>query len=186
MKSSPATEFDTVFRESFPTIVRAAWLIVGDWEVARELAQDAFVEALTRWRRIATYDQPGAWVRRVAVNKAINAKKRKVVPLRSVAHAAAADQTDLDLLAALDELTSQQRAAVVLHHLWDLPVDEVAEMMGCAPGTVKSHLSRGRAHLATALGEAPADRTGTPGGTLEPSTSHPTFDEDKEVADDHR
>ena len=41
MKSAPAAEFDRVFRDSFPQIVRAAWLIVGDWEAARELAQDA-------------------------------------------------------------------------------------------------------------------------------------------------
>ena len=39
------------------------------------------------------------------------------------------DHADLDLLAALDELTAPQRAAVVLHHLWDLPIDEVAQMM---------------------------------------------------------
>ena len=45
----------------------------------------------------------------------------------------------------------------MLHHLWDLPVDEVATLMDCAPGTVKSHLSRGRARLAVALGDAPGD-----------------------------
>ncbi len=157
MEPSPAAEFDSIFRDSFPTIVRAAWLVVGDWETARELTQDAFVEALKRWKRIRTYDQPGAWVRRVAINKAINAKRRRVTPLAAPVDAPAADQADLDLRAALDELTTPQRAAVVLHHLWDLPVDEVATLMDCAPGTVKSHLSRGRARLAVALGDAPGD-----------------------------
>ena len=110
MEPSPAAEFDSIFRDSFPTIVRAAWLVVGDWETARELTQDAFVEALKRWKRIRTYDQPGAWVRRVAINKAINAKRRRVTPLAAPVDAPAADQADLDLRAALDELTTPQRA----------------------------------------------------------------------------
>ena len=185
MKSTPAAEFDTVFRDSFPTIAHATWLIVGDWEVARELAQDAFVEALTRWKRIADYDQPGTWVRRVAINKALNAKRRKPAPLRPVDHAPPADQTNLDLLTALDSITTTQRAAVVLHHLWDLPVDEVAQMMGCAPGTVKSHLSRARAHLAVALGvdstDGPAARAQT-----ESDSAQPASNDDREVADEQR
>jgi RNA polymerase sigma-70 factor (ECF subfamily) len=183
MKSEPAAEFDTVFRDSFPTIVRAAWLIVGDWEVARELAQDAFVEALIRWKRITEYDQPGAWIRRVAINKALNAKRRKPAPLRPIDVAPAADHADLDLLAALDELTAPQRAAVVLHHLWDLPVDEVAQMMDCAPGTVKSHLSRGRSHLASVLGERSA------GDSVAAEDDHVSTDSaprptDREVSDE--
>lgn len=185
MKSTPAAEFDTVFRDSFPTIAHATWLIVGDWEVARELAQDAFVEALTRWKRIADYDQPGTWVRRVAINKALNAKRRKVVPLRPVDHAPSADQTNLDLLAALDDLTPSQRAAIVLHHLWDLPVDEVAQMMGCAPGTVKSHLSRARASLAAALG---VDSTDGPGVSVhvDSESARRAPNDDREVADEPR
>jgi RNA polymerase sigma factor (sigma-70 family) len=59
----------------------------------------------------------------------------------------------LALADALATLPRPQREAIVLHHLLDLPVDEVARQTGTAPGTVKSRLARGRQALALALGE---------------------------------
>lgn len=161
MTSERAADFDTVFRDSYPAIVHAAWLIVGDPEVARECCQDAFVEALRRWKRIATYDSPGAWVRRVAINKALHHRARKRPPRRELRVIEAADATvvtQLDLRAALAQLTPNQRTAVVLHHACDLPLDAVADQLGCSVQSVKTHLSRGRAKLAEALGE-PSDIT---------------------------
>ena len=60
---------------------------------------------------------------------------------------------DVDLQRAIAALSEGQRRAVVLHHLVDLPVDQVAEVLGISPGTVKTHLHRGRARLAEVLGE---------------------------------
>ena len=156
MTSERAADFDTVFRDSYPTIVHAAWLVVGDHEVARELCQDAFVEALRRWKRIATYDSPGAWVRRVAINKALHHKARK----RPVAHelrVVSAPDTkvalQLDLRAALAQLSPKQRVAVVLHHACDLPLEDIANQLECSVNAVKTHLKRGRAHLAELVGD---------------------------------
>ena len=57
--SGPACSFDDLFRREFGPITRTAYLVVGDWEVARELAQDAFVQALRHWPRVQTLE---TWV----------------------------------------------------------------------------------------------------------------------------
>ena len=69
-------QFDAFYRGSFATIVGSVRWIVGDVEVAREIAQDAFVAALVHWRKVSRYDNPGAWVRRVAIRDAVRAAKR--------------------------------------------------------------------------------------------------------------
>jgi RNA polymerase sigma-70 factor, ECF subfamily len=158
--TGPDADFDAVFRDSLPGVVHTVWLIVGDEEVARELAHDAFVAALQRWPKVRRLDNPGAWVRRVAVNRAID-DRRRGARWRLVGRAPAAQPPSLDrsvdepvdVHRALLRLPPAQRAAVVLHYLHDLPVAEVAATLGVTPGTVKTHLHRARASLAPLLGE---------------------------------
>src|SRR3954454_18342875 len=71
-------EFDEFFASTYPSIVRSASLVVGDQEVARELAQDAFVKALLHWKRVRTYEHPQAWVRKVVFRMALRAKRSAV------------------------------------------------------------------------------------------------------------
>src|SRR5712691_7056522 len=68
--------FDALYRDSFAVVVRSVRWVVGDTEVAREIAQDAFVAALVHWRKVSSYENPGAWVRRVAIRQAVRAVKR--------------------------------------------------------------------------------------------------------------
>lgn len=146
-------EFDEFFASTYPAIVRTAALVVGDWEVARELAQDAFVKALLHWKRVRTYDHPQAWVRTIAFRMALRAKARE--PERGgLLEPAVFDATpDLDVLRAIAQLPRMQRAAVALHYLDDLPVDDVAATLGCAPSTARVHLHRGRERIADLLRE---------------------------------
>lgn len=147
-------QFDAFYRESFATIVGSVRWIVGDVEAAREIAQDAFVAALVHWRKVSCYDNPGAWVRRVAIRDAVRAAKRaRARP----SFDSRAERTDVDIVidvrAAVASLPAAQRAAVVLYYLHDLPVSEVAQALGCSQGTAKTHLSRARQTLAIRLGE---------------------------------
>jgi RNA polymerase sigma-70 factor (ECF subfamily) len=146
-------EFDEFFASTYPAIVRTATLVVGDREVARELAQDAFVKALLHWKRVRTYDHAQAWVRTVAFRMALRAKARE--PQRGpVVEPAVLDATpELDVLHAIAQLPRMQRAAVALHYLDDLPVDDVAATLGCAPSTARVHLHRGRERMAELLRE---------------------------------
>lgn len=164
-------DLEVLFAEEYPLQVRTAYLIVGDGDLARELAQEAFARLVARWAKVSRYDRPGAWLRLVTVRLALRARDRRVREGGSFGDAGpagalgaggqAADRSAAvehdDLLAALGQLSRQQRAVVVLHHLHDLPTDEVADLLGIAPATVRVHLSRARAHLAAALREEVPD-----------------------------
>jgi DNA-directed RNA polymerase specialized sigma24 family protein len=71
------TDFDGFFAVEFPVIARAAWFVVLDTEVAKEIAQEAFCRALQRWDRISGYERPGAWVRTVAIRLALRSRDRR-------------------------------------------------------------------------------------------------------------
>ena len=169
-----STDFDGFFAVEFPAVARAAWFVVLDTEVAKEIAQEAFCRALQRWDRISGYERPGAWVRTVAIRLALRSRDRRrrelaltEVNARSADHAgrpqghdghaghADADVPALDnadLEAALRTLPRQQRAAVVLRYLCDLDIDELAAAIGCRPSTARVHLHRGRHALGQLLG----------------------------------
>ncbi len=153
MDREQEAEFDEFFASTYPAIVRGAALVVGDQEVARELAQDAFVKALLHWRRVRTYEHPQAWVRKVVFRMALRAKgregRRGVMTEPQVVDVTA----DLDLARVLGQLPPMQRAAIALHYLDDLSVEDVAATLGCAPSTARVHLHRGRERLAELLDE---------------------------------
>src|SRR6478672_4180194 len=128
-------QFDAFYRESFATIVVSVRWIVGDVEAAREIAQDAFVAALVHWRKVSRYDNPGAWVRRVAIRDAVRAAKRARARPSFDSRAERTDiDTVIDVRAAVASLPATQRAAVVLYYLHDLSVSEVARTLGCSQG----------------------------------------------------
>jgi len=154
--------FDALFRREFGPITRTAYLIVGDWEVAREIAQDAFVQVLRHWKKVQEMDSPGGWVRRVAIRDAVRSqrrdeRRRSLARSMSPALVAASESAGADVRQALLSLPRQQRAVIALFYLEDRPVAEIASLLGCSEGTVKTHLSRGRAALATRLGEEVTD-----------------------------
>jgi RNA polymerase sigma-70 factor (ECF subfamily) len=155
--------FDELFRSEYPALVRRLRLVVGSTAVAEEIAQDAFCVALERWHRVGLTDRPGAWVQVVAMRRAIKheGRRRRGAALKPVWSAAsAAGPVDIDLRRAIADLPDGQRRAIVLHHLADLTVDDVAEVLGVSAGTVKTQLHRGRARLAEVLHEPEEVRDG--------------------------
>jgi RNA polymerase sigma-70 factor (ECF subfamily) len=134
--------------------------LTGDRHGAEDLAQEALMKAQRDWRRISTYDRPGAWVRRVALNASSNARRRRGREQRALGRIGAAEIATDDTLGADEELWRavrglpvQQRWAVVLHYVADRSIAEIAAVLECSEGTVKTHLSRARAGLARRLGE---------------------------------
>jgi RNA polymerase sigma factor (sigma-70 family) len=159
VRTSVASDFDRLFRTEYPRLVRALTLACGDAELAADAAQDAFLQAHRHWRRVSGYLDPAAWLRRVAISRLAN-RRRGVRRLqgfvaRTPPEAGVAAPHDvagsLDLRAAVAELSRQQRLAVALHYLLDLPVSDVAHTLGVAPATVRSHLHSARKALAGAL-----------------------------------
>ena len=149
-------EFNWLFRREYSSIVWSANVVLHDYARAEEVAQEAFVRLLENWAKVSRYDRPGAWVRRVAIRIATTVAHRQS-RLVSVDQAwPAADEVpsvDLDVIAAIRRLPPRQRAVVALYYVDDLPVNEIADILGCGVSTVSVHLHRARTKLAELLGE---------------------------------
>jgi len=154
---------DTLYAAHFHTLTAQLYAYTGDLGVAQEIVQEAFCRAIPRWSTIITYDDPVAWLRRVAFNLA---KSR----WRHMAHAAAyrrrhreeyAPEPSPDrvaLVSALAKLPPPLRLAVVLFYLADLPVADIAVTAGVTEATVRVWLYRGRVALADHLADLREER----------------------------
>lgn len=158
-----SASFVEFYRLEFPAMVALASTLVG--RSAEDVAQEAMIQAHKKWATVSTYDNPGTWVRRVTINLATSTLRRRATRVRKAAQLLEGIPTvsfehrlDDDLIDALTALPRNQKIAVVLHYLEDLPVAEIAEILDCAPNTAKVHLHRGRRALARSLG-AEAEET---------------------------
>ena len=155
--TSPSRQgFEEWVTASAPRHKRLAYLLTGDLDEAEDLLQSAYAKVLPKWTRVAAYDSPDAYVRRVMVNLRTSRWRRlrdrewstESVPETGRARDLSSLVVESDvLLGALRRLPARQRAAVVLRHWCDLSEAETASVMGCSPGTVKSTTSRGLAAL---------------------------------------
>jgi RNA polymerase sigma-70 factor (ECF subfamily) len=133
--------------------VRALTAACGNREVAADAVQDAFVRAHERWSRVSRYDDPAAWVRRVAINRTRDAFRRsergRRMSLRLVRDSDPTLPPDppSGALEAIAALPRQQRIAMALYYVHELSVAEVAAAMELSEGAVKFHLHEGRSGL---------------------------------------
>ncbi len=153
-----AAEFDDFYTASYPRVVNQVHAMIGDREEARDCVQEAFVKAWSRRRQLDHAGSPEAWVRVTAYRMAVSRWRRTMLSRRTPDRALQPteptpppDESRVALVAALQQLPEDQRRALVLHHLCDLPVAEVAAEVGAPVGTVKARLSRGRAALQSLL-----------------------------------
>jgi RNA polymerase sigma-70 factor, ECF subfamily len=152
-------EFEELYRHAYPLVVAAVTLLTGSRTIAEDAVQEAFARAWNRWERLAGYDAPLAWVRRVAMNIAVSRwrslrrEHRLTVPASEGAARLDRAADWVDLQAALLRLPTRQRRAVVLSAVVGLSTDEIAAEMSVAPATVRSWLSRTRRALADPIDE---------------------------------
>lgn len=158
----PATAsepFDEFYLREYARVLALAFALSGSRWAAEDLTQDAFLAAHSEWHRISLYEEPAAWVRRVVANKAVSVVRRRVSEAKALARWWSMDRVEApDFLAsdpgfwtAVRALPRRQAQVIALFYLEDLSVDDVADILDVAPGTVKRHLHRGRATLARTL-----------------------------------
>jgi RNA polymerase sigma-70 factor, ECF subfamily len=158
-------DFDAFYLGSRTRLVHQLYAMTGDLGAAQDAAQEAYARAWQRWGKLQSYDDPEAWVRTVAWRLVVSRwRKTRNALAAHVRHGADASSpepsTDTVLLVtALRKLPESQRRAIVLHHLCDLSVEDVARETGAPIGTVKARLSRGRTALGALLGETTTDGT---------------------------
>ncbi|MGN9775044.1 SigE family RNA polymerase sigma factor [Micromonospora sp. H33] len=151
--TAPPVDFTDFYQAHFHRLAVQLYAYLGDHAEAQDLTQEAFCRTLERWDRIGAYDDPSAFVRRVAWNLATSRLRRVRTAVRHLArqreeHVPGPEPDRVALMAALATLPATQRQAVVLHHLAHLSVAEIADQVGAPEGTVRSWLSRGRSALA--------------------------------------
>ncbi|OIJ64902.1 SigE family RNA polymerase sigma factor [Streptomyces mangrovisoli] len=156
MQAELEGQFQEFVRARWSHLVRTAYLLTGDAHHAEDLTQTALTKAYRSWRRVARTDNPEAYVRRMLVScNSDRFRKRRVQEALTAAPpeppAADGDVGRIAergaLLGALAQLPPRQRAVVVMRYWEDLSEAEVAEVLGCSPGTVKSQASKGLAKL---------------------------------------
>lgn len=142
----PGEAFDDLFREQYGAMVRLAHLMTRSNLAAEDLVQDAFVRVRAAWDRI---EEPVPYLRRSVVNACRSwhrTRARDAARDRATAMPEAALSSDTaEVLDSVLRLPWGQRTALILRYYEDLSEAEIAKAMGCRPGTVKSHLHRGRA-----------------------------------------
>jgi RNA polymerase sigma-70 factor (ECF subfamily) len=168
--SQPA--FEQIVRRYQRPMIKLIGRMTADWALAEDLAQEAFVKAFRNLSAFDTTRRLSSWLFRIAHNTALDALRRSAVRVVSIdatdphgqdawpLHVAAApDPVERDALrdalgTALNRLTPQYRAAIVLRYEEGLPFDQIGHILGVPEATARSHVHRARKQLASHLTEA--------------------------------
>jgi RNA polymerase sigma-70 factor (sigma-E family) len=140
-----------------PAVLRFAGVLTGDRALAEDIVQEVLIRAHAKWRTIGSLDRPELYVRKMIVNEFLTWRRRmwRSVPSGSATdvdvrlvpdHACGHAERDA-LLAELRKLPRRQRAVLALRYYEELCDNEIAEVLGCAPGTVRGYASRALATL---------------------------------------
>jgi RNA polymerase sigma-70 factor (sigma-E family) len=156
-------EFERFAADHVDALLRGAYLMSGDRGEAEDLVQECLLRLARKWPRVRSMAHQGAYARRVLFNLALDdgrrrAARRVELQVLEQPHARDAEDPDAtaleiraDLAQALAELPVRQRAVLVLRYFVDLPEAEVAAILDCPQGTVKSSASRGLERLRQTL-----------------------------------
>ena len=164
-----SSELSAVFYEEYGRLWSVAFAMLGDPHLAEEAVMEAFGKAFSSWAQVRGADRPSAYLRKIVLNQCRSRLRRRAIEHRVNALAHRRTERDargewvsrnsdarLDMCDALALLPARQRACVVLRYFDDMTDAQVAEVLGCSEGAVKSHLFRARKTLEGIL--EPEDR----------------------------
>jgi len=160
-------DFVAYFTARADQLRNTAYLLCGDWHLAQDLTQTTFTKIYRVWGRIERHDTLDQYARRVLLRAFLDERRRpwrreySTIPdspaLDSVAPEPGGADERLVLSTALARIPPRRRAVLVLRFWVDLSVEQVADILGCSTGTVKSQTSAGLADLRAVLGGALED-----------------------------
>ena len=148
--------FDAFVRARHTALLRYGHVLTGDPHSAADLVQDALERTGMAWSRVQSKGDPEGYVRQVMAHRHISTwrrlrRERLVAQTPERSYDAPPAHPEDAVWEALAALPRKQRAVLVLRYYEDLSEAEIARVMGCAPGTVKSNASKGLAALRAAL-----------------------------------
>jgi RNA polymerase sigma-70 factor (sigma-E family) len=152
---APEDEFERFVRAASARLLRAAWLLVGDWPAAEDLVQAAFERTWPRWTKLSDDAHRLAYLHRVVMHLFLRGRRRKWtgelasehLPQRTGIDEIQTADLRVGLVSALRRLPPRQRAVIALRYVADLTEAQTATAMNCSTGTVKSYSARALAAL---------------------------------------
>ncbi|MEV4508111.1 SigE family RNA polymerase sigma factor [Dactylosporangium sp. NPDC049525] len=157
-------DFVAYYEARAAALRRTAYILCGDWHLAEDLTQITFTKLYMVWRRLDHDGTLDGYARRTLVRSFLDERRRPwrretaIVPESPLFDVAVEDPRSADerdqLLSALAQVPNRRRAVLVLRFWEDLSVEQVAEMLGCTSGTVRSQTARGLVDLRAALGDS--------------------------------
>jgi RNA polymerase sigma-70 factor (sigma-E family) len=177
--------FEEFARQRLPAVLAFATVLAGQPAAAEDLVQDVLIRAHARWDRIGGLDRPELYVRKMVLNEFLSWRRRswRLVPAgsgieldsraNSPAAASAPDHADRHaeqaaMLAEIAKLPKRQRVVLALRYYEDRSDNEIAELLGCAPSTVRANacraLARLRVEIEAGRSESPRAGSALPGG----------------------
>lgn len=160
MQDGSEAEYVEYVTARIPALRRLAYLLTGDGHRADDLVQQTITKLYVKWQRAKNADHLDAYVRTILVRTHLSERRlgwARVRLFRDTPESPPVEENGIEdrqvLRVALGQVPRRQQAVLVLRFFYDLPVDEVAAMLGCSAGTVKSQTSRGLATLRRLLGE---------------------------------
>ena len=163
-RSAREESFEAFFLDQYDIIARSVAFVCGDRDRAADATQEAFIRAYARWSKVRRYENPSAWVRRIAINisrdthRSETRRRRREERVAGPTHVpSSVDEPGAGVLDLLEGLPDRQRAIAALFYLDDLPVAEISAALDIAEGTVRFHLNQARAALRQQLDERSTD-----------------------------
>jgi RNA polymerase sigma-70 factor (sigma-E family) len=147
--------FEEYVAARLPALLRQATALAGDQHVAEDVVQDVLIKAQPRWARIREFEVPDAYLRKMIVNELLSTRRRVAAALRRErGQYAAPDHDGADeivrreaLLQVIRTLPARQRIVIALRYFEDMADADIAAVLGCTEGTVRSQASRALAKL---------------------------------------
>jgi RNA polymerase sigma-70 factor, ECF subfamily len=137
--------FERFYVSEAKAVFAAVYLMCRDRQLAEDATQEAFARALERWNRLEPRPWAAGWVMTTALNVARRSLRRRWS--WPMARDARNPEEAVDLWTAVRRLPRRQQQAVVLYYRMGLPVQEIAQILACKEGTVRTHLMRAREAL---------------------------------------
>ncbi len=158
--------FEEFATARLPAMLAFATVLTGQRATAEDIAQEVLIRAHARWDEIGAMDRPELYVRKMVLNEFLSWRRRslRLIPagdvtstVASTADHAAEYSEHVAMLAQIARLPRRQRAVLVLRYYEDRTDEEIGQLLGCAPSSVRANVSRALAKLRVELRTDPAE-----------------------------
>lgn len=163
IRNGDMTAFDELYSSYKTKVLQMAYLMTGDESIAMDIAQEAFVECYLSLKHLREPAYFRTWFYKIVRRTASRyiKKERRIIPTEGIEELVDANKIEMDpykerdlselMISQINKMSYRKRATLILYYYNELSIKEIAKVMGCFEGTVKSRLNSGRRELKKSL-----------------------------------